>query len=133
MYGMFVLMASVANEELVEPPTKDLYRNGDLMLVAGEDFVPAHRLRVSRDTVCMASPVWRAIHSWDGQFSEAPSKEVTFGNDDPKALPLILQMAPFQFSEVLQKMVLQKLVDIAILCNKYDTVAMVRPFIPGWV
>lgn len=28
---------------------------------------------------------------------------------------------------------LEDLVEVAILCDKYDTVAMVRPFIPGWV
>lgn len=125
--------SSIADEELVEPPTKDVYRNGDLMLVVGEDFGPAHRFRVSRDTMCMASPVWRAMLSRDGQFSEASQKEVTFGVDDPEALLLILQIAHLEFSEALQKINLQKLVDVAILCDKYDTVAMVRPFIPGWV
>lgn len=116
-----------------QPSTKDVYRNGDLMLVVGEDFGPAHRFRVSRDTMCMASTVWRAMLSREGQFSEATQKEVAFPDDDPHAFYLILQVAHLQFAKALQQMNLEDLAEVAILCDKYDTVALVRPFIPGWV
>ncbi|QDS73114.1 hypothetical protein FKW77_001026 [Venturia effusa] len=125
--------SSVADDEPPQPPTKDIYRNGDLILVVGEDFGPAHRFRVSRDTMCMASPVWSAMLSRDGQFCEAARKEVTFADDDPDALLLILQIAHLQFQEAYEVMELEELLEVAILCDKYDTVAMVRPFIPRWV
>ncbi|KAE9969229.1 hypothetical protein BLS_005448 [Venturia inaequalis] len=126
--------SSVADDgEPLQPATKDVYRNGDLMLVVGEDFGPAHRFRVSRDAMCMASSVWRAMLSRDGQFSEATQKEVTFPDDNPEAFYLILQVAHLQFTEALKQMNIEDLVEVAILCDKYDTVAIVRPFIPGWV
>jgi hypothetical protein len=126
--------ASAIDEDLPTSlmlPIKELCVNGDLVLLVGEDFGSTHQFRVCRNTLCMASPVWRAMLS--GEFVEAKLGEIPFADDDPDALLLVLRIAHLRFHEIPQQMTRHKLVEVATICDKYDTVAMCRPFIRDWM
>jgi hypothetical protein len=112
------------------PPLVELCANGDLTLLVGEDFGPASRFRVSRNTMCMASPVWRAMLS--GPFSEANKDidEITYADDNPVALLVILRIAHLKFASISRKTTLEELVDIATICDKYNTVAICSAVYP---
>ncbi|KAE9962923.1 hypothetical protein EG328_011923 [Venturia inaequalis] len=110
------------------PPSPiDLCVDSDLTLVVGE-----HRFRVSRNTLCMASPVWGAMLK--GPFKEASQNEITLSDDDdPEALLTVLRIAHLKTYEVSRSLDLHQLVKMATICDKYDTVATCRPLIGGWV
>lgn len=112
-------------------PILELCSDGDLTLFVGEDLGPVHRFRVSRSTLCMASPVWRAMLK--GQFSESVEKNVSFPDDVPNALLVVLNIAHLRFNKVPREVSYVQLVSMATICDKYDTVAICRPFIQDWV
>jgi len=110
-------------------PIIELCRNADLTLLVGE--APVHRFKVSRNTLCMASPVFCAMLV--GRFAEARKDEFQLLGDDPDAMLIVLRIAHLRFNEV--KRYFQKssdLVRLATICDKYDMVAICRPFFPGW-
>lgn len=109
----------------------ELCSNGDLTLLISKEHRPAtHRINVSRMSMCLASPVWRAMLT--GRFAEATKDEILLVDDDPEALLTVLRVAHLRFYEVPKFINLQQLLQIAMLCDKYDTVAICRPFIAGW-
>jgi hypothetical protein len=126
--------AAAVNDDIQKPsnlPIKELCNNGDLVLLVGEDLGPVYRFRVSRNTLCMASPVWRAMLS--GEFIESKLNEIPFADDEPEALLLVLRIAHLRFHEIPQQLPDEKLVEVATICDKYDTVAVCRPFIRDWI
>lgn len=110
-------------------PAIALCHNADLTLIVGEN--PIHRFKVSRNTLCMASSVFKAMLSRN--FIEAQKDEIELEDDDPDALLIILRIVHLKFSEVKRSFEYQsQLVQVAVVCDKYDLVAVCRPFIPGW-
>lgn len=111
-------------------PIIELCRDADLELVVGD--VPAQRIRVSRTTLCMASPVFRAMLA--GKFAEARLTKIRLEGDDSDAMLIVLRIAHLRFSEVQRSFRDdESLVNVATLCDKYGMVAICRPFIPGWL
>ncbi len=84
---------------------------------------------VSSAALCLASPVWRAMVNPEGYFLEAHSEErkVSLPDDDPKYLLLLLNIVHLQFHKVPQVLPTKDLFEMAVLCDKYDTVRVVRP------
>jgi hypothetical protein len=68
---------------------------GDLTLIVGPD---KDRFQVSSIALRHASLVWRAMLA--GPFQEASATEITFEEDDPEALKVLLLLAHLQFSKV---------------------------------
>ncbi|TID22680.1 V-type proton ATPase subunit D [Venturia nashicola] len=124
-------MAGPVGELATPPPVITLCFDADLMLVVGEDHGQAHRYKVSRHTLCMASPVFKAMLT--GNFSEAVKDEIVLEDDDPGALLLVLRIAHLKHSEVRRTLSLPDLVNVATICDKYDTAAVCRPFVAGWI
>ena len=65
-----------------------------------------------------------------GGFMEAHQSngnEVYLADDDADALLLILQIAHLQFKKVPEFLEFEQLLHVAIVCDKYDTVGLVRP------
>lgn len=93
-------------------------------------------LVVSSAVMCIASPVWDAMFGINGRFIEAqrPSgpREVHLAEDDFDALRVILGIAHLQFKKVPKLLSYHQLLKIAIICDKYDTVGLVRPCLPRW-
>jgi hypothetical protein len=126
-------MSAQVEEASSAPVLIELYQHGDLTLNVGEDLngEPTHRFRVSRHTMCMASPVWRAMLT--GQFIEATKNEIPFVDDDPEALLLVLRVAHLKVHEVSRSLTLPQLINVATICDKYDTVSICQPFVGEWV
>lgn len=92
---------------------------------------------VSSAVMCLASPIWSKIFSPAGQFLEAAPcygiREVRFGGDNAKALLLILRIIHLQFREVPEEIRFNDLLNVAVLCDKYDMAEIVNPWIPRWM
>ncbi|TID25810.1 V-type proton ATPase subunit D [Venturia nashicola] len=108
-------------------PTLHLRVNGDLTLLVGEH---GQRFVVSRDTMCGACPVWERM--LNGPYAEATNPEIAFPDDDPKVLHILLSITHLTFKNLPPTLTLEELTTLAFMCDKYDTVALVRPFLPTW-
>ena len=91
---------------------------------------------VSSVVMCLASSVWNAMFNPQGHFAEsqpsAGSREVNFAEDDPDALLLVLRIAHLQFKQVPTSLLYNQLLNVAIICDKYDVVGLVRPWYHMW-
>ena len=94
-------------------------------------------LVVSSKVLCLASPVWRAMFNSSGHFAEACSsagvREVRLADDDPDALLLVLRIAHLQFRDISTELAFKQLLNIALVCDKYDISELVRPWLPQWL
>jgi len=67
-------------------------------------------------------------------WAESTLTEIEFKDDDPDPFPLVLQVAHLDLKSSGTRVDNDlDLFCLALLCDKYDTVTLVRPFIPGWV
>ncbi len=95
-------------------------------------------LVVSSTVMCLASPVWKAMFDPQGHFKEATwstsaaNREVAFPDDDPGALLVLLNISHLNFDQLPTTMEFDTLLNIAVLCDKYDMVKVIRPWIPKW-
>ena len=107
---------------------------GDLKLsvLHGIEWVT---FQVSSKAMSLASPVWRAMLDPNGPFRESQSEnnEITFPDDDPKGLLVLLLVAHLRFQDVPQVPSFVKILDVCILCDKYDCIALVHPWISRWL
>lgn len=115
--------------------TVHLDPSGDLTLFIGEATDTQATAIVSSRAICLASPIWRAMLNPDNSFKESnpANQEITFPEDDAEAFMILLNIAHLQFLNVPSNIEnVRKLLNIAILCDKYDTVTLVRPWLPRW-
>ena len=93
---------------------------------------------VSSAVMCLASKVWRAMLHSGSRFTEAQiladtCKQAHFYDDDPEALLILLSIAHLAFRKVPVHMEWSLLLNMAVLCDKYDTVSITRPWLTQWV
>lgn len=62
-----------------------------------------------------------------------PVEELDFTEDPPVALLILLRIAHFQFNEIPSKIHAELLLEIALLCDQYDCVALVKPWLSQWL
>ncbi len=109
-------------------PTIVLHEHGDvtLLLGAAED---QKTVRVSAATLQLASPVWKAMLG--GQWVESEASEIPLPDDDVEAMLLVLRIAHLRFYEIPKKngLSFESLLRLAVVCDKYDLVRLVRPFL----
>lgn len=90
---------------------------------------------ISSHAMAIASPVWKkfAYPPWNAAES-SPVTELDFCEDDPNALLLLLQIIHFEFAPVKeQKPGTDDIYQLAILCDKYDCVHLVGPWLDNWL
>ena len=88
---------------------------------------------VSSAVMRLASPVWRTMLDPQGHFMESSSDgTVHFAEDNAAALLLILRIAHLQFRKVPDVLEFHELISLAVVCDKYDTAGLVRPWIKTW-
>ncbi|KAL8795387.1 MAG: hypothetical protein Q9195_002128 [Heterodermia aff. obscurata] len=107
---------------------------GDITLLVkhGDEWVT---FQVSSKAMSLASPVWRAMLDPNGPFREsrADNNEITFPDDYSKALLILLLAAHLRFQDVPQNLTFEQLLNVCILCDKYDCITLVRPWISKWL
>lgn len=113
--------------------TINLDPTGDLTVLVDIDHEKT-RLIVSSQALCLASPVWRAMLNPESGFQEATSADrtISFPDDDAQTLLLLLRICHLRFSEVPQTLDLNQFFETAILCDKYDMVSLIRPWLSKW-
>ena len=105
---------------------------GDLVLVIGSE-ADIQRVRVSRNAMTLASHPWSIMLHRNGNFREASAGTVSFPDDNVDAFKILLQIAHLRFHEIPFSLEYDELLDIAILCDKYDTGRLCLPFYPSWI
>ncbi len=96
---------------------------------------------VSSHALCLASPVWKKIiHPPFQKLSCAEShedglrsKQIDLHEDNKEALLHLLNIAHLQFNKVPTQLPFKSILDIAVLCDKYDCVGLVKPWLPLWL
>ena len=122
--------------EVPQPdPSADLRRTfvlhdgGDALLLIGpeENCQP---VLVSKTVLALASPVWKAMFD-RRQWAESTATEIPFPDDDAEAMLIVLRIAHLRFAELPLKsgLSLEDLLHLAVICDKYDVVQLVRPFL----
>jgi len=104
--------------------------------------------RVSSQAMCRASKVWEKFiyppwsqetpsKTTEGQETSkavAPVAELDFTEDNSEALLLLLRITHLQFKEIPQKKLeYPLLLQVAILCDLYDCVELVNPWLKKWL
>ncbi len=104
---------------------KKRLRGSDVPLVYQETFV------VSSAVMRIASPVWKTMFDPQGHFMDSQRSfthgEMDFPEDNADALLCVLRIAHLQFRRIPETLDYAELLNLAIICDKYDTVAIVRP------
>ncbi|KAF2005104.1 hypothetical protein P154DRAFT_611587 [Amniculicola lignicola CBS 123094] len=106
-------------------PVIELHEHGDITLIIGPKEQP---VLVSISVLRRASPVWRKM--FGEPWIESREKEARFPEDNLDALLIVLRIAHLRFRDIPQKHGLEfrGLVQLAVVCDKYDTVEIVCPF-----
>ena len=90
---------------------------------------------VASQAMSLASPVWKKLifPPWEPTYS-GKQKEIDFSHDSPAALLVLLNIAHIRFSRIANTQLgYQMLYDLAILCDQYDCVELVRPWMDKWL
>lgn len=117
----------------VEVATVHVDPSGDIKLLA-QDGEKKKTFVVSSKAMCLASPVWSAMLNPKSHFKEAKpdNGEISLKDDDQEALSILLDIAHLRFSKIPLSLTYELLVGVAVLCDKYDLVTLVRPWLPKW-
>ena len=111
-------------------PKGDPDPNGDVILVVGPDETVKH-LRVTTRVLCLASAVFSVMfgpHFAEGQdLSYANPRSLRLQHDDPEAMQCMLSVLHYR-KDVAHKLPVPLLKKVALLCDKYDCSAALRPW-----
>jgi hypothetical protein len=111
-----------------------LHDGSDRTIIVGEKEDGQRIYKVSSLAMSMASPIWKAMFNPASGFRESnPDVAVEFPEDDPNMMLILLRIAHLQFNEVPKSITFACLRELAVLCDKYDTVGLVQPFIENWM
>ena len=130
---------STSNDLTRQPPpgpirTIDIDPDGDIYLVVGDDE-QSKRFRVSSHAMRLASPVWKAMLSPKYGFKESVSgtEDITFPEDNFEAFFIVLLASHLKFQAIPSHTSSELLVAICGICDKYDCVSVLGPWISAWV
>lgn len=92
---------------------------------------------VSSDAMVLASHVWKKFlfPPWEegGGTASIAEKEIDCTEDDPIALLILLNIAHLQFRSIPATLSYVDLYNVAILCDQYDCVQLVQPWLEKWL
>jgi hypothetical protein len=111
-----------------------LNHSGDRTIIVGQKEDGQRIYKVSSIAMSMASPIWKAMFNPTSGFLESnPDVPVEFPEDDPDALLILLKIAHLQFHQIPKSISFSWLTELAVLCDKYDSVRLLQPFIEQWM
>ncbi|KAF2811826.1 uncharacterized protein BDZ99DRAFT_360876, partial [Mytilinidion resinicola] len=115
-----------------------LHKHGDVIFeLGGGDGEPSARLLVASNILTMVSPVFRAMFT--GGFAEgqdlSPSlpRVVPLPDDNKKAMELLCRILHFDTNAIPAELDMDSLVELTILCDKYDCATPFRFYGNVWV
>lgn len=115
------------------PPTEviELDSRGDFTILADKDGQLVH-CKVSSAALAMASPFWRALTE-PGRWKESTTKQIDHREDDLDALLIIFKISHMRFTELPQVLPTRILQQLGLICDKYDCLELIRPWVVGWL
>lgn len=115
-------------------PTIVLCDQGDAILLIGPEN-DQQPVLVSRIVMSLASSVWKAMFCRE-QWTESTATELSLPEDNVDAMLIALRIAHLKFKDLPSENELsfEAFLDLAVLCDKYDLIQLVRPFVDlhGW-
>jgi hypothetical protein len=115
-------------------PTIVLDDSGDATLLVGTGSAGLQPVQVSSTAMTLASPVWKEM--FERHRKENGAIEVPLRDDEVDALYIALRIAHLRFHEIPRKdgLTIDALLELAVVCARYDIVKLVRPFLDlyGW-
>lgn len=78
-----------------------------------------------------ANHTWRTMLDPE-KWSDGSKKELEMPDDDPEAMVIVLRIAHLQFNKVPKAPAFKLLLQLAIVCDKYDLFPLLHPFIGAW-
>ena len=113
---------------------------GDFRLLVTYSNEPTYFI-VSSHAMSLASPVWKTIihppfekiFDEEATIRQSQDRERDFSDDNGEALLILLRIAHLQFNKVPPNLTFKSLFEIAILCDKYDCVSLVKPWLSTWL
>lgn len=102
----------------------------DLYLIVGksQDSLPLKAFGVNRHCLCIASRVFAAKLLGDPMGVSVT--EIDLADDNPEAMEVIVRIIHMKGSTVAKdKLTVELMTEVAILADKYDVLALVRPFV----
>ncbi|RMZ74423.1 nuclear pore [Pyrenophora seminiperda CCB06] len=102
--------------------------SGDALLMLGTS-AGTQPVQVSKAVMTLASPVWKAM--FKRHWKENEATEIPLPEDDVGTMLIVLRIAHLRFHELLKKkgLTIDALLALAVVCDKYDIVPLVRPFL----
>lgn len=107
--------------------------------------------QVSSHAMSLASPIWKKFISppwrpsqtgkamvtssseFEGvESGSVPIEPLDFREDDTDALLILLRIAHLDFVSVKKKLGIGELYNVAILCDKYDCIHLIKPWVEEW-
>lgn len=88
---------------------------------------------VSSGALRLASPVWSTMLDPEGHFAESRGGEMSLTDDDPVAFLILMRVAHMQFNQIDAVISYKTLLALAKICDKYDTVTLIRPWVDQWL
>jgi hypothetical protein len=123
---------SSSQESSRRPPQKyALSIRGDFTVVLGNDKEGQVEVLVASQALCMSSPTWEKTCS--NGCKETTQRRAIFDHDDPDVMLLLLHVAHLKFAHVPTEMSHEELIEIAKVCDKYDSAMLLRPWMRGWI
>lgn len=109
--------------------------SGDLRVhIRSEDEnAPLKEFVVSSGALRLASPVWSTMLDPQGHFKESRGGEMSLTDDDPTAFLILMRVAHMQFNKIDVVISFDTLLALAEICDKYDTVTLIRPWVDQWL
>ncbi|KAF1829917.1 hypothetical protein BDW02DRAFT_535226 [Decorospora gaudefroyi] len=106
-----------------------LHDRGDATLILGDDADTRQPVLVSKTAMCLASSVWKAM--FEPHWRENEATEIPLPDDDIEATLIALRIAHLRFHELPKEhgLTIETLHALAMVCDKYDLVRLVRPFL----
>ena len=94
----------------------------------------AKSFRVSSSAMKLASPVWRAMLSVQNGFKESThAEDVVFPDDDCHSIFVLLLACHLRFQDIPDKLEFAQLVALSVVCDKYDCISLIRPWLSTWM
>ena len=88
---------------------------------------------VSSGALRLASSVWSRMLDPHGHFLESGGEEMWLTDDDPTAFLILMRVAHLQFKQIEAAISYETLLALAKICDKYDTVTLIRPWVDRWL